>query len=164
MVFFRDYRIGHVLKQIEGKRGDGAAELLELGKRVQDEVCPALLSNFAPPAMPVILHGDLWSGNVRTNSDTGEPIIFDCSSYYGHHEADFGISHMFGSNPPDLLLGPEVGLIDLPAFDDRFYDTYHQILPKSQPHYDERMQLYELYHHLNHYLLVSLDHTYACRR
>ena len=97
MVFFRDRRLGGILSQIEQKRGQAASEILKLGKRVQDEVCPALLSNFEPAPKPVILHGDLWSGNVRTNAETGEPIIFDCSCYYGHSEADFGISHMFSS-------------------------------------------------------------------
>lgn len=60
-------------------------------------VCPKLLSNFEPRPKPVLLHGDLWSGNVSTNAETGEPVIFDCSAYYGHSEADFGISHMFSS-------------------------------------------------------------------
>ena len=101
MTFYRDHRLGDMLSQIRSKKGDNAEELLRLGNRVQEEVCPALLCNFSPPAKPVILHGDLWSGNVRTNADTGEPIILDCSCYYGHNEADFGISHMFSSKAAD---------------------------------------------------------------
>lgn len=99
---------------------------------------PELLTNFSPGAKPVILHGDLWSGNIATNANTGEPILFDMSSYYGHNEADFGISHMFSSLTP------------------AFYDKYHSILPKSEPSYNERMKLYELYHHLNHYLMFGV--------
>lgn len=100
---------------------------------------PKLLSNFEPPARPVLLHGDLWSGNVATDSATGEPILFDMSSYYGHNEAEFGISQMFSTLPP------------------AFYKEYHSVLPRSEPHHDERMKLYELYHHLNHYLMFGVS-------
>ena len=43
---------------------------------------------------PSILHGDLWSGNI--GAVDGEPSIFDPASYYGHHEAEFGISWCAG--------------------------------------------------------------------
>ena len=62
-----------------------------------NRVIPALLSSFEPAAKPVLLHGDLWSGNIATaDEDATKPVIYDCSAYYGHHEADFGISRMFG--------------------------------------------------------------------
>lgn len=37
-----------------------------------------------------MLHGDLWSGNI--GSVDGQPSIFDPAVYYGHSEADFGMS------------------------------------------------------------------------
>lgn len=43
---------------------------------------------------PCILHGDLWSGNI--GSVDGHPSIFDPASYYGHSEAEFGISWCAG--------------------------------------------------------------------
>ena len=39
---------------------------------------------------PCVLHGDLWSGNI--GSVDGQPSIFDPAVYYGHSEADFGMS------------------------------------------------------------------------
>ena len=39
---------------------------------------------------PCILHGDLWSGNIGTAA--GAPSIFDPACYYGHHEAEWGMS------------------------------------------------------------------------
>lgn len=36
MVFFRDHRLGDILRQIEAKRGSSARELLKLGKDVQE--------------------------------------------------------------------------------------------------------------------------------
>ena len=44
---------------------------------------------------PCLLHGDLWSGNVGTVD--GEPCIFDPACYYGHHEAEFGMSWCAGA-------------------------------------------------------------------
>ncbi|KAK9899576.1 Ketosamine-3-kinase [Cystobasidium minutum MCA 4210] len=137
MNFWRDRRLGNILDQIERKRGSSASAVLELGRKVQKDVVPILLSNFEPAPKPVLLHGDLWSGNVATDSATGEPILFDMSSYYGHNEAEFGISQMFSTLPP------------------AFYKKYHSILPRSEPHHEERMKLYELYHHLNHYLMFG---------
>ena len=37
-----------------------------------------------------MLHGDLWSGNI--GSVDGQPSIFDPAVYYGHSEAEFGMS------------------------------------------------------------------------
>ena len=49
-------------------------------------VIPALLGPLE--IEPVLLHGDLWSGNTGTDSHTGEPVIFDPSSYFGHNETE----------------------------------------------------------------------------
>lgn len=57
---------------------------------------PLLLHSFSPAPQPVILHGDLWSGNAGYDETTCTPVIFDPASYYGHNEADLGITHMFG--------------------------------------------------------------------
>lgn len=39
---------------------------------------------------PSLLHGDLWSGNI--GSADGSPSIFDPAVYWGHHEAEWGVS------------------------------------------------------------------------
>ena len=80
---------------------------------------------------PSLLHGDLWSGNYSADAD-GNPSIFDPACYYGHHEADLGITRMFGGFGPD------------------FYDAYHEVIPKADG-FAKRAMLYELHHHLNHY-------------
>ncbi|BGP47594.1 hypothetical protein JCM10450v2_003459 [Rhodotorula kratochvilovae] len=88
---------------------------------------------------PSILHGDLWSGNARYSKNRNAPITFDPSSYYGHSEADLGITCMFGGFTP------------------AFYQRYHELVPKTEPadEYEQRMQLYEVYHHLNHMLMFG---------
>lgn len=35
------------------------------------------------------------------------------------------------------------------GFTKDFFDEYHKIHPRSEPHYEERQVLYELWHHLN---------------
>ncbi|KUI52731.1 Protein-ribulosamine 3-kinase, chloroplastic [Cytospora mali] len=40
---------------------------------------------------PVLVHGDLWEGNVATDKVTGKVIIFDPDEcMYGHNEIEFG--------------------------------------------------------------------------
>lgn len=69
---------------------------------------PKLLDNFQPPPRPVILHGDLWSGNVGYDVTTSSPVMYNPASYYGHNEADLGIMHMFGGQLHHLdLLEPD---------------------------------------------------------
>lgn len=89
---------------------------------------------------PSLLHGDLWSGNARFSRNRGAPITFDPSSYYGHSEADLGIMRMFG------------------GFSSAFFRRYHELVPRSEPvaEYEQRLQLYECYHHLNHTLMFGV--------
>ena len=39
---------------------------------------------------PSLLHGDLWSGNI--GSADGFPTIYDPAVYWGHNEAEWGVS------------------------------------------------------------------------
>ncbi|WVO13630.1 hypothetical protein L204_101251 [Cryptococcus depauperatus] len=125
-VFFRDRRLGYLIRKIDDK------QLTDLWGELRAKAVPLLLGSFHPPPKPVILHGDLWSGNAGYDKLTCQAVIFDPASYYGHNEADLGITRMFG------------------GFSQEFYDEYHQIHPRSEPYYQERQKLYELYHHLNH--------------
>jgi hypothetical protein len=86
---------------------------------------------------PAIIHGDLWSGNAGTDEQTGQPIIFDPSSSHSHNEAELGIMKMFG------------------GFNKDFFEAYHQVIPKAEPYYQERQDMYEAYHHLNHFVMFG---------
>ncbi|KAH9065782.1 fructosamine kinase PKL/CAK/FruK [Lactarius vividus] len=113
------------------------SELCHKGQDVRTRVIPALLGPLQ--IKPVLLHGDLWSGNTGTDATTGEPVIFDPSSLYGHNEADLAIGRIFGGIPSS------------------FFETYHQHMPKTEPaeQYDLRGDLYELFHYLNHTVLFG---------
>ncbi|KAI0052522.1 fructosamine kinase PKL/CAK/FruK [Auriscalpium vulgare] len=112
-------------------------ELVDKGAEVRQRVIPALLGQLKID--PVLLHGDLWSGNTGTDTTTGEPVIFDPASLYGHNEADLAIARIFGGIPSS------------------FFSTYHSHFPKTEPveQYDQRGDLYELFHYLNHTVLFG---------
>ncbi|GAA5961992.1 hypothetical protein JCM3765_007187 [Sporobolomyces pararoseus] len=141
LTFWSENRIGDLIERI----GDG--ELKELGRQIQTRVLPNLLGKLKE-VKPSILHGDLWSGNVGYSEDKKSPIIFDPSSYYGHSEAELGMTRMFG------------------GFSSNFYEAYHQVLPKSEPveDYDTRLDCYELYHHLNHTLMFGASYKSGALR
>uniref|UniRef100_A0A914XQG5 protein-ribulosamine 3-kinase n=1 Tax=Plectus sambesii TaxID=2011161 RepID=A0A914XQG5_9BILA len=106
----------------------GDRELKELWPQLERAI-PSLF-NKDEKIFPALLHGDLWSGNF--SEIDSEPVVFDPASFYGHSEYEFGIAKMFG------------------GFDRAFYDAYHQLIPKS-PGFDRRVDLYQLFHHLNHW-------------
>jgi fructosamine-3-kinase len=56
------------------------------------KVIPRLLGNLREEGRrikPCIIHGDLWEGNMGIRK-TGESILFDAGSYYGHNEMELG--------------------------------------------------------------------------
>ena len=84
--FFRDYRIGHQLNLA----GDSYCSNLW-----EKDIAPRLHLLFEDltgekEIKPSLLHGDLWSGNI--GSADGKPSIFDPAVYWGHHEAEWGVS------------------------------------------------------------------------
>ena len=76
---------------------------------------------------PSLLHGDLWSGNI--GSADGRPSIFDPAAYWGHHEAEWGVSFFFLIPNSISLYSARMRLIFL--FDFRIYCMYlsHLISP-----------------------------------
>ncbi len=82
------------------------------------------------PAFPSLIHGDLWSGNYITGRD-GNILLIDPAAYVGHCEADIAMTELFG------------------RFPDGFYTAYQQKNP-LQEGYEDRKEIYNLYHLTNH--------------
>ncbi len=79
---------------------------------------------------PSLLHGDLWGGNYMVD-ENGSAVLIDPAVYYGHREADLGMTKLFG------------------GFSSEFYKTYNETFPLEDG-YEYRENIYKLYHVLNH--------------
>ncbi|WP_412070502.1 fructosamine kinase family protein [Rubrivirga sp. IMCC43871] len=83
-----------------------------------------------------LLHGDLWAGNAvplqPAPAKTGSRFaILDPAISVGHREADLAMTRLFG------------------GFDAPFYAGYTEAWPLA-PGVDERAEVYNLYHLINH--------------
>ncbi|KAK9823417.1 hypothetical protein WJX72_002613 [[Myrmecia] bisecta] len=131
VAFFKEHRLQHMLQLA------GDARLTALG----NTLCANLEQLFdGVEVTPSVLHGDLWSGNV--SAVDGQPAIYDPAVYFGHAEAEFGMSWCAG-------------------FSDSFYRAYHSVLPKAKG-FEARKTLYKLYHYLNHYVLFGSGYYSQC--
>ncbi|MFY9487414.1 MAG: fructosamine kinase family protein [Solirubrobacterales bacterium] len=85
----------------------------------------ARIDALAGPAEPVArTHGDLWSGNVLTDS-TGTPHLIDPVAHGGHREVDLALLRVFG--------GPG----------ERCFDAYDEAFPLAEG-WRERIELWQL--------------------
>ena len=98
------------------------------------KLCTKLLDHLedylSEPEFPSLIHGDLWSGNAAPGPD-GKAWIFDPAAYVGHYEAELAMTELFGRYP------------------EKFYRAYHEIIHIDSS-YQDRRNLYNLYHLLNH--------------
>lgn len=125
IIFWREQRLGYQLQQA-ATNGYGGA-LQRMGEQVSGRLAE-LFNGYQPT--PVLLHGDLWGGNVGCTLG-GEPVMFDPAVYYGDRETDLAMTELFG------------------GFSERFYAAYREALPVDCG-YSTRRALYNLYHVLNH--------------
>lgn len=79
---------------------------------------------------PVLVHGDLWSGNAAVLSDGGA-AIFDPAVHRGDREVDLAMARLFGGFPA------------------AFFSGYASQWPLPAG-FEQRIELYNLYHLLNH--------------
>jgi fructosamine-3-kinase len=91
-----------------------------------------------------LIHGDLWSGNFLIDHDR-KPVIIDPAIYYGCREAEFGMLRLFGHCPPE------------------FYDAYLETWPLPDG-WQHRVDVYTLYHLLNHLNLFGTGYLGDCLR
>ena len=120
---------------VKGERRQGMdRSLRSLVEKTVAETVPRLigddhLNRGRGGVIPVVVHGDLWSGNRGKGRIGGgevvEDVVFDPSACYAHSEYELGIMQMFG------------GFGSL--------KEYHQLCPKTEPvdEYEDRVKLYE---------------------
>lgn len=133
---YANQRLRAISKACEKANGKDV-ELSKLIEQTASVVVPRLLrdghlkSHYGTPIAPVVVHGDLWSGNHGIGSIGNGPVeevVYDPSSAYAHSEFEMGIMKMFGGFSGILK-------------------EYHESKPKDMPEeeYDDRVELYELW-------------------
>lgn len=127
--FYAERRLRHQIRLARSK-GMSTTEVQEL-ERVVERV-PELLDDGEPPAL---IHGDLWSGNLHVALD-GRPALVDPAAYFAHREAELGMMLLFG------------------GFSQRVLDAYAEAYPLREG-WRDRVELYSLYHVLNHFNLFG---------
>ena len=136
--FWRSHRLGHQLA-LARRRGLSDPTLERLGDRLLERLDQLIAEPEEPPCL---LHGDLWSGNYMAD-EQGDPVLIDPAVYYGRREADLAMTHLFG------------------GFDTRFYAAYEELWP-LEPGSRERLEIYKLYHLLNHLNLFGRGYRDGC--
>ncbi|OZJ06836.1 hypothetical protein BZG36_00188 [Bifiguratus adelaidae] len=134
--FFRERRIRCMVDACLQRWGHDD-KVAMYSKRICGTVIPKVIGTVKDAIQPVLIHGDLWGGNWSVDASTDDVVIYDPSSYYAHNEMELGMIRWMGG----------VGAA--------FYEEYHAHIPKLEPYYTERQKLYELYHHLNHWLIFG---------
>ncbi|RSL88331.1 hypothetical protein CEP52_015267 [Fusarium oligoseptatum] len=90
----------HMLKLEEEARGP-SKELQQLSGPFFDNVIPRLLRPLETGGRsikPVLLHGDLWLGNVSKQAESGNPLLFDASAFWGHNEYELATLRLVGDD------------------------------------------------------------------
>ena len=137
--FFRECRLHPQVRMAYD-----AGYLERSAMRQADAVMEQLEFLLPEPDYPSLLHGDLWGGNYMTGPD-GRAWLIDPATYVGHREADLAMTELFGGFAP------------------AFYSSYRQIA-HIDPEYDDRRDLYNLYHLLNHVNLFGYSYVGSVER
>ena len=138
--FWRDARLA---PQLETARSTDL--LSQADDAVMDRVLDRtveMLESVADEA-PVLLHGDLWSGNVL-RTDANRAALIDPSCYRGHREVDLAMAELFG------------------GFPDSLHQAYHEFRPLTEGYPEVRRPLYQLYYLLVHLNLFGAGYLSGC--
>ena len=125
--FYRECRLEPQVRMAGSALDPYMKDIIRLMDRLDD-----LLTE---PESPSLLHGDMWGGNHLVGPD-GSVVLIDPAAYVGHAEADMAMTVMFSPLPRD------------------FYRGYHEKIPVEDG-YEDRKDVYNLYHFLNHFNLFG---------
>lgn len=124
--FYFNKRILYQL-QLAEKLGNSTPELRKGISKLENKIQEIIGNTQEKPSL---LHGDLWGGNYMVDENSNA-VLIDPAVYYGHREADLGMTKLFG------------------GFSSEFYRAYNETFPLEDG-YEYRENIYKLYHILNH--------------
>ncbi|MEL7587089.1 MAG: fructosamine kinase family protein [Prolixibacteraceae bacterium] len=127
--FFATNRLIYLLDLIQGKARFELAE-----RKVFDRLIHELPRLLPASSMPSLIHGDLWSGNYLY---TGRgPALIDPAACYADREMELSMMSLFG------------------GFSAVTWQAYQHAYPLDAG-WADRIQIYQIYHLLNHYYLFG---------
>lgn len=132
-------------------------ELEELSEKILSKVIPRLIRPMETDGRiitPVLVHGDLWHGNVSVGRETGKPVVYNPCCFYGHNECALIHSFPRGETACVSRGGPNIKFTDDFSMwrASRYHTTqdhvkaYFAIIPPTEPKedQDDRNALYAL--------------------
>ena len=135
--FYRDRRLEYQYRKAQHY-------LNQADRKAMQYILDHLDNWLLEPSYPSLLHGDLWGGNYIVGCD-GYAWLIDPAIYIGNREADLAMTELFG------------------GFSSIFYDAYQETAP-LEAGYEERRDLYHLYHLLNHLNLFGTGYLSSVRQ
>lgn len=128
--FYAENRLRSVYRAASKNHGPDQ-EVDSAVEQIANKIVPRLIGRVKG-ITPVIIHGDIWSGNHSKGQIAGEggveEVVYDAGAVYGHSEYELGIMGMFG------------------GFSFDFWKEYEKLVPKAEPkeEWEDRLKLYAL--------------------
>ncbi|WP_049621683.1 fructosamine kinase family protein [Frateuria defendens] len=140
LAFFRDQRLLH-----RADHALAAGRLPAALRRRLDTLAGRLEHWLDEPAMPSLVHGDLWGGNMLGRRGALAAFI-DPALYHGHGEVDLAMAMLFDS-------------VGAP-----FFQGYAEVRELAPGFFERRCELYNLYPLLVHVELFGGSYVGAVER
>jgi len=138
---FRFFSERRLLPQARRALDTGRLEAVDM-RRVED-LC-SHLREWLPVRPPVLVHGDLWLGNLHACSNGELALIDGAGVHYGWAEGDLAMLTLFGEPSP------------------AFFSAY-EAEAGIKPDWRDRAPLLNLYHLLNHLNLFGTSYLGGVR-
>ncbi|MDZ7624768.1 MAG: fructosamine kinase family protein [Ignavibacteriaceae bacterium] len=97
-IFYFNKRILYQL-QLAEKLGNSTSELRKGISKLENKI-QEIIGDIQEK--PSLLHGDLWGGNYMVD-ENGNAVLIDPAVYYGHREADLGMTKLFGGSVQNFI-------------------------------------------------------------
>lgn len=138
--FFRDHRLLAM-----GRRALDAGHLSAASFGRLENLCGKLSAYIDEPPAAVLIHGDMWGGNVLARDGHIAGFV-DPAIYFADAEIELAFSTLFGT------------------FGDAFFARYNEQRPLAPGFFEVRRELYNLYPLLVHTTLFGGHYAQAVER